>query len=1157
MHRLLSVFLLLSLTSLTASAESFPLRENGSISVWAVVGTFPFDTPNDGPGFYYDFLETDGGETKTVPSVGDRVPTEDGAGVGWQASHSSPSGELDLREILGASHSTAGVAYAFCQLRAEREQTVTLRIRSNDGVRAWLNQDLIHDHRAARTLDAGEDIVPALLQKGINRLLVKVDQRGGAWGLVLSMAGKDGKPVRGITTSVPGASQMTGKVLSAEFQVMPLIVKAAEGKHQILVANINSGGLEDVTCRVTSAAWPEAITVRKDRIPPGKHRFEVQIPVLERDTTMDVTLGSSTDRKEYTDISVPTMRDWTVYLVQHVHTDIGYTRPQTEILPEHLRYIDYALDFCDLTDDYPDDARFRWTCEISWAVREYLNRRPPEQIERLKRRVREGRIELAGMFLNMAEIATESSLAASLQPVRQIQEQVGCQVRTTLQNDVNGAAWCLPDYFQDAGIRYLIMGINRTRSILPFDKPTAFWWESPAGKRTLALRADHYHTGNFWKVHDGKLDTFREGLLDYLRSLEDRDYPFDRVSVQYSGYHTDNSPPALIECDLVREWNENYAWPKLRMATAQEFLEYIETNHADTLPVHREAWPDWWTDGFGSAARETAESRRTHSAMQSNNTLLAMASSLGADIPAETMNRVRATQEALLFYDEHTYGAAESISDPMAENSMVQWGEKASYVWEAVKGAGMLHEEAMGLMQGYIPRADVPTIAVLNTLNWERDGLVEVFIDHEILPVGGQYHIVDNISGKEVPAQPIRSRSEGTYWALWVSGLPPLGYKLCRIELEDAPPRPEPQAETGTSVLENDYYRITFDPSTGSITGLRDKELDRELIDADCQWSFGELIHEKLSDRSEMTPDAFQRSGAANVKLQTGTSGAIWKSVGFSAELVGCSAVHGEIRLYETEKRLEFLYSIRKEPIHDAEAIYAAFPFAWPEGRIVYEAQGGAVTPGKNQIPGSASDWQTAQSYISVRGRGGQIIFGSDAAPLVQFGDINVGKWQQLATVERPHVYSWILNNYWFTNFRATQEGELKWSYYLTSTEDTSNAAATRFGWESRIPLVPRVLPPGKTATREPNLSRSIINVGSPNILLVEARPAYYSDGIILHLREVNGEQAAIDLSSQPIVSGVRGGDVVNVLEATLAEDVKSLSFAPYEVKFVRVVPSP
>jgi alpha-mannosidase len=70
------------------------------------------------------------------------------------------------------------------------------------------------------------------------------------------------------------------------------------------------------------------------------------------------------------------IKEWTINLVQHSHTDIGYTRSQTEILAEHLRFIDYALDYCDQTDHYPDDARFRWTCEASWTVREYLKARP-------------------------------------------------------------------------------------------------------------------------------------------------------------------------------------------------------------------------------------------------------------------------------------------------------------------------------------------------------------------------------------------------------------------------------------------------------------------------------------------------------------------------------------------------------------------------------------------------------------------------------------------------------------------------------------------------------------------------------------------------------------------------------------------------------------
>ena len=45
------------------------------------------------------------------------------------------------------------------------------------------------------------------------------------------------------------------------------------------------------------------------------------------------------------------------------------------------------------------------------------------EIERLKRRIAEGRIEVAAMFLNMSEIATEASLAASLQPLRELRQQ--------------------------------------------------------------------------------------------------------------------------------------------------------------------------------------------------------------------------------------------------------------------------------------------------------------------------------------------------------------------------------------------------------------------------------------------------------------------------------------------------------------------------------------------------------------------------------------------------------------------------------------------------------------------------------------------------------------------------------------------------------------
>jgi alpha-mannosidase len=956
-----------------------------------------------------------------------------------------------------------------------------------------------------------------------------------------------------IFAQAPGASA-TSAVQSVTLAVSPLIPKTALGERNVLVVSFDSAGLSNVTVRLTSQAWPEPTTRTLPSLAPGKQAVEFEVPPLGAAASVAVRVETSNEQREFGPFMLQPPRRWTVYLAQHTHTDIGYTRPQTEILPEHLRYIDYALDYCDLTDSYPDDARFRWTCETSWAVREYLKGRPAAQIERLKKRVAEGRIEICGLMLNMSEIATESALAALLRPLREMNDDFGLRVHTAMQNDVNGAGWCLVDYFSDSGIRYLTMGINKTRSILPFDKPTMFWWESPSGKRILAYRADHYHLGNMWKIHEGDVEKFRPYLEKYLPSIEQRGYPFDRISVQFSGYHTDNSPPAVTECDLVRAWNERFAWPKLRLSTSEEFLAYIEKEHSTELPVHRQAWPDWWTDGFGSAARETAAARETETAMQVNHGLLAMASILGAQINPKTMQRAAAIQDNLLFYEEHTYGAAESIDDPLAENTQVQWGEKASYAWTAVKDSNLLREEAFGLLQDFLPRADVPTLAVCNTLDWSRSGLVRVFIDHEILPPDREFRILDG--AQPVSVQAMERRSEGTYWALWVRDVPPLGFKILRIETSQQP-RVKETPGTNSFMLENKFYRLALDSEKGALKSLVDKETGQELVDQTAAWGLGQCIYETMPDRREMKPGEFKRTSVRSVTVKPGASGPIWQSLLLSASMDGCATNNGvrtEIRLYDTEKRIELRFAVRKLPIPSPEALYVALPFQAPNSRLLYEAQGGCVTPGVDQIPGSASDWQTLQSFIAIRNADGQIVTGSEQAPLVQLGDFNLGKWQPVTRVEKPHVYSWVMNNYWFTNFRTEQEGEFKFHYYLTSTRDTSRTFATRFGWGSRTPLATRVLPPVKTGALRAPQQLSALAITAPNLLVVEARPTRNGDGIFLHLRELEGKPVTITHDEVLTAAGIQSADEVNVLEEAVQQGIESLAFKPYEVKFLRLM---
>ncbi len=1155
MKKIIILFLFVPVLAFSSNWEKLQIRENGTVPVWTVAGPFPNGQPGDHGegcfGYFQDYLTAMGGEANVIPKEGDFIFLEDGKKVEWKTAYSNTDGILDYIEIFDVDKELPAISYAFCQLVSDKEKKVLLRIRSNDGVKTWLNGDKIHDHHLGRALDAETDKVIVTLKKGKNPLLFKVDQGGGAWGLALSIVDLDGKSVSGISTSINLKSPISGKILSAKFVSTPVILKTPGGNKQVINAEIFSGGLKELTCTISKNEWQVPQEVKFENITPGKFTFQFEVPVISRTGPANIQLNSSTEQIKYENVVLKKTREWYVYLVQHVHTDIGFTRPQTEILPEHLRFIDTALDYCDLTDNYPDDAKFRWTCEVSWPVREYLKRRPDEQIQRLKKRVKEGRIEIAGMFLNMSEIATEDALTASLQPIRELRNNE-FPVQTAMQNDVNGIAWGLVDYFSSIGVKYVSMGINKTRSVLPFDRPTAFWWESPSGKRVLAFRGEHYHLSNRWKLHEANLDYFEPRFFEYLNSLDEINYPFERIAIQYSGYHTDNSPPSTKACDLVKVFNDKYVWPKLRIATAEEFLSYIENNHADELETYRVAWPDWWTDGFGSAARETAESRRIHTALNIDEGMFSLAKLLGANIPTQTMERVSTVQDALLFYDEHTFGAAESISDPMSENSMVQWGEKSSYVWEAVKKEGLLREEAFGYLQLFLPRSNVPTLAVFNTLNWQRSGLVEVFIDEEILPRGSDFRIIDVTTGDEILSQAIKSRTEGTYWALWAKDIPSFGYKTFRIETNEKKRNPHSKSDLKKAELENKYYKLKIDPNTGAITSLLDKELEAELVDQNSKWDLGQFIYEKLNTRRDFNKNAFERISLENVKVVDITDGLIWKSLHISADSEGADEQDGmkiEIRLYEVEKKIELLFQMRKKRIYDSEACYVAFPFNLPDGKIVYEAQGGFVTPGETQLPGSSADWQTIQKFVAIRNTNEQLIFASSQVPLVQFSDINLGKWQYQTEIEKPHVYSWVMNNYWFTNFRASQEGEFKWSYQITSIKGNSNIDAVHFANNSNTPLIPRVLMPGKGGN---SLNKfSAIKFNENNIVLISARPSYYDDSIILHLREVEGKSVTLNLNGK--IKNIKSIDEVNTIEELMYNDINKINFEPFEVKFVRL----
>ncbi len=887
---------------------------------------------------------------------------------------------------------------------------------------------------------------------------------------------------------------------------------------------------------------------------PGYSSLDLAVPRVSTTTGCEAVVRLDDGRTFRRAFTLAPVRPRTVRFVQHTHTDIGYTRPQTEILPEHLRYIDYALDYCDATDSLPDDARFRWTCETSWAVREWLAARPHAQIDRLLRRVREGRIEVTGLFLNLSDLCDEPALAASLQPLRAF-HAAGIPVTTAMQNDVNGVGWALAEWLGDAGITSLIMGQNVHRARKPFILPTAFQWEAPSGRRLMVWRGEHYMTGNDLGLIRPDVREFETAVHAYLAKLDADGYPWDDIAVQFGGYMTDNSPPSTTACERVRLWNGKYLTPRLRLAIAREFPDSLRAHHADALPVVRGAWPDWWMDGFGSAANETAAARETHTDLIATMGLQSMATLAGLAHPERMAATTAAVNDALLFYDEHTFGAAESISDPTCANSVIQWSEKATYAWEAVKRTRMLREDAMGWIQDLLPRADEPLLAVFNTLNWTRSGPVTVYIDHQIIPRGCAFSIID-AHGEPLPVQEQGARQDGTFWTIWARDIPPMGHATFRIRVkpETTPVGAAPLAPEGPA---SSHYRIVIDSVAGALAGIEDRELKRQLVDATAPWGFGQFIHERVADRNDLQTfqlNAHTRIPWSGIRVDGWTDGPVWSSVQMTGMQHACADSTGircELRLYKPEKRMELRYTMRKLPVVEAEAVYVALPFAVDAARLLFEAQGGMVEAGRGQVEGSSMDWAGVQNQAVVRSRDAQVVVVSPEIPLMMFGDIHIGKFMRMYTPERPHLYSWVLNNYWTTNFVAKQEGEMNWRYVLTSSADTSDTFATRFGWGVRVPFLTRVLPAGAPNGRP--AERSFLELGNERILLVAARPMDDGAGVILHLRETGGHATTLDLGAAQAAGMLRHAREVNVLGEPKGDDALRFEFRSHETKFIEV----
>jgi hypothetical protein len=844
-----------------------------------------------------------------------------------------------------------------------------------------------------------------------------------------------------------------------------------------------------------------------------------------------------------------------VFVVPHTHLDVGFTDYQGKVAETQPRVLTQAAD---LIRQYPD---FRFSMDGSWNLQQLLETRPPATQNTMLDLIRTNRMALPAQYCNLLTgYASLETLYRSLYKSKALAKQYHLPFEYANITDVPTYSGSYPSVLASSGVKYWVAAANNDRAPIMYFKhwneQSPFWWEGPDGKRVLFWYSRHYMQVQTLFGLPPEQAAIRESLPIYLQAYSHPEYKPD-VALIY-GTQVENTDLYPTTATFATEWNRQYAYPKLQYATFPDFFHYVEQHYSADLPVYKGDGGPYWEDGIGSDAYFAAEDRQNQNRALSAEVLSSVTHTVDPNLnpPAGAFEDI---WRNIILFAEHTWLSYNSVSQPDHEESIRQARVKDDRAERAALGIEDVMNRSLSQLadQIHIP-AD--TLVIFNSLNWQRDALVETdLFDNP--------QVTDLTTQENVPLQILYSKEKFLHVRFLAKSLPAVGYKCYRLTY-GTKALPAPQ-RSGEPTVENDYYRVQVDPATGSLASLHDKKLGRELVDTNSPYKFGQYLYVTGGDGNTklinpfltLPPGHLEEHPASHGKY-LGVEHLPWgDSLRLISSGVNAPEIETEILLFKEHKKVEFRYHIQKTYTNKKEGVYFAFPIAAASPQFAYSTQQGWLDPAKDLMKGASLEWFNIQYWMAAHDANAAVGIVSVDTPLASFGDIFRGKWPGEFQPKSSTLFSYAMNNYWHTNYRAGQGGEYQFRYVLTSDQQLNGGALTHLGMEEMRPVEvnyvvgqdkagnpPRPLPPE---------GKGFLTTKDDGAALLTWKAAEDGQGSVLRFVETTGKQTkalvqfpGARLASAQLCSGVEENREVLPVE----NNSLSLSLKPFEVVTVRVM---
>lgn len=958
----------------------------------------------------------------------------------------------------------------------------------------------------------------SLLAKGNNRIAITT--MGGAWILYDAI---NLEVPRGIeSTPVEGLLELQ------QAEAIPAQVTRNGVSSLRIVASVLRAGSPVRAAFTLDGQLLETVDLKA-----GIQSVELFVPAVDRvkRATLAMTVdGQERGRKEIT--LTPGVRE--VIVVSKTHFDIGYTDLASKVVDRYRTTMaDQALKLVDESRNLPPDRQFSWTL-AGWPMAQILwPGQTPERRERFLTAMRQGRLVPQAMaFTTHTESLDLEDLARGLQYSVQMARLAGQPLPTAAKmTDVTAHASATATVLARGGVKFFHLGSNEGCSHP--DVPPMYWWEGPDGSRVLTVLSAAYGTD--------------------LRPP--RDWPYKTwLCMWMTG--DNHGPPNAEEVErLFARAEKELPGVRVRFGQMSDFADAILRENPE-LPVVRGDMPDTWIHGIDSMPVETQLAHTVRpriAALESLDTLLG---AWNVRSP-RAGDAVRDAYENTLLFGEHTWGP--DVPRYAGFNYGEQWRKRLAsgeyrFLLEGFDQKRAYAHRAAELVEPAIAEAAAALaqsvnvqgrrVVVFNPLPWQRDDAIDVAW------TGAADGVRDETNHEIIRATAREGRLQFV-----AKSLPSLGYKTFTVVVPPASSNDREQDSkkakaTSNTVasdpqlkqIENEFFRVTLDPSRCGLRSIVDKRTGRELVNTDSPFALGQYLYERFdADQNAEFTRAYVLSPNSGEMISHGkpnlpsakeqprrSATAADATLEIHQSATSVTAVMSakpqdilpdgttlRVTLHAGTPWLDLEWSIaNKTPDPWPEAGWLCFPMRADDPSFQLARLGTVVDPAKDLVPGSNHEVFCLNGGLLVNGADGNStgICPIDAQ-LVSLERRGLWRYSRDFAAHKPDVFVMLFNNLYSTNFAQWIDGT--WSsrvrLWVPDKDRSKKESLITASWEARTACLAAVsdAPPGKLPPSSAGLVISKNAAGNatqrgPLVTAFGTNP--YGKGTLLRFWEQTGD---------------------------------------------------